>query len=537
MKRKLFVMLLCVAMLLACGHVFAAPVIDGKTPADIIFVIDTTGSMSPYIRSVRENLTAFAEYLGENNINAHYAVVEYKDVAYTSYSNELNSVKEHSLGGTRWTSDVEILKNDLANTNVSGGYDWPETPQAALDWVLNLNDTSDWRQQNARLVFILTDAPSKKYSDYSGYHVAHDTVEKDTALINALKSKSIITSVIGSILDREHYKPLFTGTEGVFIDIEAVDWYKSMVDIASYITDMATTEPDDRLDHTTLETVPETTANTVENKLKDDEVVSTDSVINTMTDNYRPYYDPSLPHEVSAGDFEAVDKFITKIDTVNLYSPTQASGDWGYFLFKFELPYDDLRNDCADLTIANSDPLKSAENIYDPNGFINFVMLDMSGNKITTISKEVLVLIYGQVNDTLVLYLVKPKGEDTIKLWSTSHVAGSENEDYLTKNKEDTEMKLDDSVGELIKNDGSLMGTLRKKINDYNSDEYSGSYDVKGLLSKLFDMASDFWAKYGESITSGAKELLNKASSGGGCNSGLGLVGVLALVGFAFRKR
>ncbi len=113
MKRKLFVMLLCVAMLLACGHVFAAPVIDGKTPADIIFVIDTTGSMSPYIRSVRENLTAFAEYLGENNINAHYAVVEYKDVAYTSYSNELNSVKEHSLGGTRWTSDVETLKNDL----------------------------------------------------------------------------------------------------------------------------------------------------------------------------------------------------------------------------------------------------------------------------------------------------------------------------------------------------------------------------------------------------------------------------------------
>ena len=51
-----------------------------KKAADIVFMVDSTSSMSPYINSVKSNLTSFVRYLEEKGVNLRMSVIEYKDI-------------------------------------------------------------------------------------------------------------------------------------------------------------------------------------------------------------------------------------------------------------------------------------------------------------------------------------------------------------------------------------------------------------------------------------------------------------------------
>lgn len=52
-----------------------------KEKVDLAFVIDTTGSMGPYIDNVKRNISDFAVYLEEKGIELRIGIIEYRDIS------------------------------------------------------------------------------------------------------------------------------------------------------------------------------------------------------------------------------------------------------------------------------------------------------------------------------------------------------------------------------------------------------------------------------------------------------------------------
>jgi len=50
-----------------------------KAQVDIVFVIDTTGSMGSYITNVKNNITAFVNEIEAAGISPSFALVDYRE--------------------------------------------------------------------------------------------------------------------------------------------------------------------------------------------------------------------------------------------------------------------------------------------------------------------------------------------------------------------------------------------------------------------------------------------------------------------------
>lgn len=115
---------------------------------DIVFVIDTTGSMSNMIREVRDNIESFADGLSENGVDARFGLVEYRDIEEDGY----NSTKSHG-----WFDDVSSFKTELRKLSVDGGGDTPESAVDGLFCAANMK----YRTGVHRHLILITDASSK----------------------------------------------------------------------------------------------------------------------------------------------------------------------------------------------------------------------------------------------------------------------------------------------------------------------------------------------------------------------------------------
>ena len=66
-----------------------AKALDGSyqafAQADVVFVIDTTGSMGEKINQVKETSTLFVDTLKENGVSAQFALVTYEDIDFDGY--------------------------------------------------------------------------------------------------------------------------------------------------------------------------------------------------------------------------------------------------------------------------------------------------------------------------------------------------------------------------------------------------------------------------------------------------------------------
>jgi hypothetical protein len=117
--------------------------IPGKetyVPADIVFVIDDTGSMSK-IDQVKTEVNTLTDTLSAEIPDARFGLVTYKDEPETDL--EL-------------TSDVSAFKDHINALYADGGGDWEEDVEDALVMAYG----SSWRSDNvAKVVVLIGDAP------------------------------------------------------------------------------------------------------------------------------------------------------------------------------------------------------------------------------------------------------------------------------------------------------------------------------------------------------------------------------------------
>jgi hypothetical protein len=124
----------------------AARTVPDKIPVDILFILDTTGSMGEEIRQLKESILII-----NDNINTLPADVRFGMTAYRDRGDDyLTRLIPFTSGAARFQSAISKI-------DAGGGGDEPEDMQKALEVSVR---EPDWRENGVRLAFLIADAPA-----------------------------------------------------------------------------------------------------------------------------------------------------------------------------------------------------------------------------------------------------------------------------------------------------------------------------------------------------------------------------------------
>lgn len=188
--------------------------------ADIVFAIDTTGSMSSTINNVVTNVTSFATTLSDNyNVNVNYALIDFKDLEEDG-TGTTTVIKN---GSSNWFSNVDTFVNKVDTLVANGGGDSPECSIDALETARRL----DFRSSASKFIILITDASYKVANDYGIMSMAEE--------IELLKADGVITSVVTSSRYQDTYRSLYESTGGIYANISSSNFSSSLLELADLI--------------------------------------------------------------------------------------------------------------------------------------------------------------------------------------------------------------------------------------------------------------------------------------------------------------
>ena len=152
-------------------------------PLDVLFLLDSTGSMQDEIRRIKNTLLSISERVDQlpSNPETRFAMVSYRDRG-----------DEYVTRLYNFEPDAIRFQRTISKVTAEGGGDSPESLNEALQVAVN---ESDWHSQNAvRLVFLIADAPP--HLDYDqDYDYSREMV---TAREKGIKIHSVATSGLDS---------------------------------------------------------------------------------------------------------------------------------------------------------------------------------------------------------------------------------------------------------------------------------------------------------------------------------------------------
>ena len=132
-------------------------------PVDIVFVMDVTESMQPYIDAIKQNMVNFAHDLASNNRDYRLGLVTFEDYVVSKYP-DCNCPYQKTM-----TSDVNKFIDWVGTLRASGGGDIPEDQLDALAYASSF----PFRPQAQGIIIIITDAPPHHKGDGSA-NTQHD---------------------------------------------------------------------------------------------------------------------------------------------------------------------------------------------------------------------------------------------------------------------------------------------------------------------------------------------------------------------------
>lgn len=167
--------------------------------ADVVFTIDTTGSMYSSIYNVKNNIKEVVSKLKEDKVDVRLGLVGFKDITCDG----LYSTKDYG-----WFTDVDNFKSAVNSLIASGGGDWEESTVDGLE----VSRRKDFRSSVTKYIVLITDA---------GYKIGTAdnpsmTMEEE---IELLKKDNISTSVITNSSAKGYFTSLYTETNGIIADI------------------------------------------------------------------------------------------------------------------------------------------------------------------------------------------------------------------------------------------------------------------------------------------------------------------------------
>jgi len=137
-------------------------------PVDIVFVMDVTESMQPYIDAVKQNIISFAQDLAANNRDYRLGLVTFEDYVISKYP-DCNCPYRDKM-----TSNVHEFTDWISGLHAGGGGDIPEDQLDALAYAASF----PFRPEAEGIIILVTDAPAHHAGDGSEY-TQHDQAYHD----------------------------------------------------------------------------------------------------------------------------------------------------------------------------------------------------------------------------------------------------------------------------------------------------------------------------------------------------------------------
>ena len=191
-------------------------------PVDIVFVLDVTESMQPYIDAVKQNIIQFAQDLAANNRDYRLGLVTFEDYVISQYP-DCNCEYRNTM-----TSDVQKFTGWVGTLHAGGGGDIPEDQLDALAYAASF----PFRPEAQGIVILVTDAPSHKAGDGpdregdAAYQLHHpdpnaDVTEETGDKVAAIMQKNGITlyAVAPPPFIAPEYAEIVEGTHGKLYNI------------------------------------------------------------------------------------------------------------------------------------------------------------------------------------------------------------------------------------------------------------------------------------------------------------------------------
>lgn len=153
------------------------------TKVEVVFVIDSTGSMGGEITAVKNNVAEFAQYLSERNLSLRLGLIDYRDITVDGADSTVIHSAEHS----NWMNVTQFI-TALTEVSANGGGDADETP---IDALAHLTEGSiSWSSDAYKFAVLITDAGYKNDNNH-GISGMDDMIQR---LSNADIQVSTITT-------------------------------------------------------------------------------------------------------------------------------------------------------------------------------------------------------------------------------------------------------------------------------------------------------------------------------------------------------
>lgn len=170
--------------------------------ADIVFVVDTTGSMDKIISVVSNKFDKLVDSLGGSAVNKRFAILKFKDAEFNEKTELIKN------GDSNWFTTQESIQKAFKTIKVGGGADAGETVIESLKKAQSL----DYRGSANKRIILITD------SYYKG------SAESMHRLAENLADSGITVSVITDKNYEDDYRDLAETTLGTVTTITAEDY-------------------------------------------------------------------------------------------------------------------------------------------------------------------------------------------------------------------------------------------------------------------------------------------------------------------------
>lgn len=176
---------------------------------DLVFLVDSTGSMGDDIANVKANVNTIIDNVAEKFKDYRIAVVDYKDYPQSPWGDSSDYLYDVKTSFSKGNSTA--AKNGINALSASGGNDWPESVYSALSAVVDGTTLGDggWRQKPTDCrVIILGDAPGHDPEPFPG-GTDSATVLKRAA--NEERPIHVHTLLVGGDIDAKATFDLISG--------------------------------------------------------------------------------------------------------------------------------------------------------------------------------------------------------------------------------------------------------------------------------------------------------------------------------------
>ena len=185
---------------------------------NIVFIIDTTGSMDTYINGVKDRAIEFSNIIRSKGIQFQLGLIGFGDLRERENPSVYN-----------FTDEVEKFQRQVKNIPRTYGGDIPESSLDAVLTGVELLQTSKVDKSGKNIFILITDAPP---------HVPTENGKHVPEIVDILKENNITTYVVAR-KDKnsiESFDPL-TKPDGKYYDLQ--DKFTDILDnIAISITEL-----------------------------------------------------------------------------------------------------------------------------------------------------------------------------------------------------------------------------------------------------------------------------------------------------------